>query len=706
MCRGRWVSFVVAVALAVLCIAPGSWVARAQDKAAAPDLAGKPPAPEKTAEEPSTPPADTPADKPSDKPSGKSDASATKDQDADKPKSEPRTPRRSSRTPASKSAESKSAENKSAESQSAASKSSDKKSSETEEAESVVRLLELSGLYVDQVQPMSFDASSLLLGGESLKQKSFYRLCKYLEDLGNEKEVAHVVFDLSDAGLDMNPAQLDELARRLEKLKATGKELYAWLENPSNVHLSLAASCDHVALADFGGVDMPSSSMQSMFYRDAMEMFGVHASVVRAGDFKGAVEPFLQHQMSDHLRQHYTDMLSSINDAQVDRIARGRALTVAQVRELQKMRLLLPEQALAKGLVDRLAPYGAMKETINDMIGESLEWTKPKAAPKREMSMFELMGRLMSGDKKSAAKAKEATVAVLHLSGAIEDGKKASPGAIVSGPMIKAIEELADDELVKAVVVRINSPGGSATASEAIRRALSDLAKKKPTVVSMGEMAASGGYWISCIDQPVYAEKGTVTGSIGVFSLKISMGSLFRRIGVHVESIALDDAAKWDAIDRPWSEHDMKLMQGFVDDVYSKFLKLVSKSRDLPLEELEDLAGGRVWSGTQAKQHKLVDEIGGLDDCLAAVAKKAKLEKYEVIHRPVIKTGLDLLELFGEEDPSDIELSNLLSSSTMQTLTRQGLDIGVIQVLLHSALNRTHAVPQVWALCPNDLRVR
>ncbi|MGN6544990.1 MAG: signal peptide peptidase SppA [Aureliella sp.] len=496
------------------------------------------------------------------------------------------------------------------------------------------------------------------------------------------------------------------LARRLEKLKAAGKELYAWLENPSNVHLSVAASCDHVVLADFGGVDMPSSSMQSMFYRDAMEMFGVHASVVRAGEFKGAVEPFLHHQMSDHLRQHYTEMLSSINDAQVDRIARGRGLTVAQVRELQKTRLLLPEEALAKGLVDRLAPYGSMQETIDAMIGKSLEWTKPKAAPKREMSMFELMGRLMSGDKKSTTTTKDDAIAVLHLSGAIEDGKKQSPGAIVSGPIITTIEDLADDEMVKAVVVRINSPGGSATASEAIRRALAELAKKKPTVISMGEMAASGGYWISCIDQPVYAEKGTITGSIGVFSLKISMGALLRRIGVNVESIALDDAAKSDAIDRPWSERDMEVMQNFVDDVYGKFLKLVSKSRDLPLETLADLAGGRVWSGTQAKQYKLIDEIGGLDDCLAAVAKKAKLDKYEVIHRPVVKTGLDLLELLGEDDSSDIELRSLLSGPAFRAVARQGFDLGVINLLLRSAFERSAAVPQVWALCPNELRVR
>lgn len=578
--------------------------------------------------------------------------------------------------------------------------------SDQPESKKIVRLLELSGHYVDLMQPMEFDAAALLAGGESLKKKSFYRLCEYLSELGKESQVGYVVFDLSDSGLLMNPAQLDELTRRLEKLKSAGKHTIAWLENPSNVQMSLAAACDEVVLADFGGVDMPSVSMQSMFFRDAMDLIGVQASVVRAGDFKGAVEPFLNPQMSEHLREHYVEMLSAINDAQVDRIARGRGLTVAQLRELQKQRLLLPEQALAKGLVDRLAPYGAMQETVEEIVGQSVEWTKPKVAPKREMSMFELMGRLMSGEKKAAGATKDGTIAVLHLSGGIEDGKKESPGAIVSGPAVKAIGDIAKDSKIKGVVVRINSPGGSATASEAIRRALAELAEKKPTVVSMGEMAASGGYWIACIGQPIYAEKGTITGSIGVFSLKISLGSLLRRVGVHVEALALDDAAKSDAIDRPWSEHDMKSMQEFVDDVYDKFLRLVSKSRGIQREELDKLAGGRVWSGTQAKRNKLIDEIGGLDDCLAAVAKKAKLDKYEVIHRPVVKSGLDLLELLGEEDPSEIELRSLVPIAARQAILARGFNFQSIGMLVRSALGPKSGVPQVWALCPHEILLR
>ena len=151
----------------------------------------------------------------------------------------------------------------------------------------------------------------------------------------------------SDLSLDLNLAQLDELQRRLGRLKAAGKKLGCWLESASPAHLAIAACCDRVAMADFGGVDMPSKTMQSIFYRDAMDLLGVKASVVRAGNFKGAVEPYVNSAMSEHLKQHYLDMLATMNDAEVSMIAKGRGLTAEKVRDLQKQRVLLPAEALA-----------------------------------------------------------------------------------------------------------------------------------------------------------------------------------------------------------------------------------------------------------------------------------------------------------------------------------------------------------------------
>ena len=576
-------------------------------------------------------------------------------------------------------------------------------------AKKQLRHIPLSGSYDDLMQPASLDPTSLILGHSPAKSKSFFRLCDYLQEMGAEENLTHILFDLSDSEIGFNSAQLDELTRRMAALKTKGKKTIAWLEDAGNVQLAIAACCDEIIMADFGGVDMPSAALETMFYRDAMDLVGVKASVVRAGDFKGAVEPYTNPVMSEHLKSHYLEMLESINAAQVSRIAKGRGLTTAAVRELQKKRMLLPAEALAAGLVTRLAPYGSMKSTIQESIGSEIEWTKPKAKQKREMSIFEIMSKAMAGPKENV-KLKDDSIVILHLSGAIVDGKETSPGSIVSGPMVKSIEELIQDDRVKGVVVRVNSPGGSATASEAIRQALDELARKKPVVVSMGEMAASGGYWVSCIGQPIYAEQGTITGSIGVFSLKLSLGSLLRRVGVHVESVTLDESAGSNAIDRAWSDAEIHNMQRFIDEVYDRFLKLASKSRNIPIEKLKTLAGGRVWSGAQAKQHGLVDEMGGVDDCIAVIAKRANTEKYKLIHRPEVPSGFDLFRVLDESNGSDIAMdpAGVLQSLEQKLLgifAQRGFRLDTTRILLRSAWQSTSGKPAVWALMPQEMRV-
>jgi len=594
-------------------------------------------------------------------------------------------------------------------------RSESKSRTEKNENKKHVRVLTLSGNYQDLPTPGGLNPTELILGGGG-KSKSFYRLCDYLGELEAEEKVTHVVFDLSDASIAMNPAQLDEIDRRISRLRSGGKKLIAWLENADNTHLSIAAGCNEVIMADFGGIDMPSSTMESMFYRDAMDLVGLHASVVRAGDFKGAVEPYTNSVMSAHLKQHYVEMLESINAAQVARIARGRGLTVGTIRDLQKKRMLLPAEALSAKLVDRLAPFGAMKQTIMADLGDEYEWSKPKAKPKREVSIFELMSKAMSPPK-DPSKLKDESIAVLHLSGAIQDGKDPSPGAIVSGPTVKLIEELNADDKVKGVVVRINSPGGSATASEAIRQSLDALSKKKPVVFSMGEVAASGGYWITCIGQPILAEHGTITGSIGVFSLKVTLGSLLRRVGVRVETVHLDSSAAMDSIDHAWTDEEIARMQNFIDHTYGQFLKLVSESRRMSVDEIKPLAGGRVWSGEQAKQRGLIDNIGGLDDAIAMVAKKLSIEKPKVISRPDAPTGLDLFKFLGgsDDEMGDIQIGAVdsvdsvlqnLESRLMGLMTRQGFKADATKLLFRSLSKHESGLPKAWALMSEEIKIR
>jgi protease-4 len=543
-----------------------------------------------------------------------------------------------------------------------------------------IHWIALSGSYEDYPSGVSFDPTSLILGGGPGKTKSFYKLCENLESYANDPNDSWILFDLSDSSTSMNPAQLEELARRMELLRKSGKKTVAWLESADSIALSIASQCDRVVLADLGSIDFPSASMETIFYKEAMDLFGVKASVVRAGDFKGAVEPYMNPKMSDHLREHYVAMLQSINEAMVDRIARGRALPPAKVRELQKQRMFLPEEALAAKLVDQLAPYGSMKSTMEQLVGKPVEWIDPQKKPKKDVSLFELMGKMMAGPKDMGGKTKPSTIAVLHLSGAIEDKN------------------------VIGVVVRINSPGGSATASEAIRQELKKLADTKPTVISMGEVAASGGYWISCIGAPILAEPGTITGSIGVFTLKLSAGSLMRRVGVHLESITLDSAAGLNALDRAWDDQDEQRMQKSIDQIYDRFLKLVSQSRSLPVEQVKPLAGGRVWSGAQAKQAGLVDQLGGLDQALAMVAKKAGVDKYEQIQRPEPSGGIDLLELLGESDEESLRV--ITQSPQWRWMSQRGLPAGILSDCLQQAISGRERPPKIWAMHPAVIRVR
>jgi protease-4 len=594
---------------------------------------------------------------------------------------------------------------------------SEKKETAKAPAKKQVRVLALSGEYVDLQGSGGFNPADLITGGGGGKPKAFYKLCDYLDELSHEESVTHIVLDLSSGSLSMNPAQLDEFSRRLAHLRSHGKKCIAWLESASNVHMSIASGCDEVLLADLGGIDMPSSSMETMFYRDAMDLLGVQASVTRAGDFKGAVEPYVNSVMSKHLKEHYLAMLDSINNAQVGRIAKGRGLPQGAVRELQKKRMILPAEALASRLVDRLVPYGGLEKAVMDSLGEGYEWTKPKSKPKKEVSIFELMGQAMAPPKTSL-KIKDESIAVLHLSGTIEDGKAASSGSIVSGPTVKLIEELAADDKVKGVVVRINSPGGSATASEAIRQALEMLAKKKSTVFSMGELAASGGYWITCIGQPIFAEHGTITGSIGVFSMKFSGGALARRIGVHIESVTLDSAAGMNALNHAWTDEEVDMMQKFIGTIYDKFLQIASASRNIPIETLKSLAGGRVWSGEQAKANRLIDHLGGLDDALVMVAKNAKLDKYKVIHRPESTGGFDLGSLLGgREEDTDIfaptvgsdpagELIAGLESKLIGLLQEQGFRGDSTRLLLRSIDLSGKQAPKAWALLGEELKIK
>lgn len=566
-------------------------------------------------------------------------------------------------------------------------------------AKTRIQSLQLSGAYADLAE-QAFDPTALLTGGGGGKPKPFFDLIDKLDQLGEDESVRMVLLDLSD-GVHFNLAQMREVERSLQRLRAAGKKLVCYLEAADSGTYQVASQCDRVLLADMGAVDLRSPAMSVMFLKDALDLLGVEFEVSRVGEFKGAVEPYVRSQMSDHLREHYQKMLESMNQDIVRRIATGRRMSGDKVRELQGQRLFKAKDAMVAGLVDKLVPWSGPRRALAMELGNDdfeLVDAMPKKARKNR-DLFAILGEMFKGKKDTEIE--DPQIVVLQLSGTIVDGKSDNPGNMVSGPTVKLIDKLTDSDQVKGVVVRVNSPGGSATASEAIRLALKRLADKKPVVFSMGELAASGGYWITTIGRPIFAEPGTITGSIGVFSLRMQMGALMRRLGVHDEMIALDDSATWDATDRPWSDAAKTRVQGFVDEIYERFLANVAASRRLDTKTVDGIGGGRVWSGAQAVELKLVDTLGGLDDALAMVEKQAGVAAdIEVDHLPKPRSFADTL------------FENMFESSVLApqrgklaALLQRFGRLDVLVTLLQQAVQGDNQ-GKVWAMLPGDLRVR
>ncbi|MFO0980629.1 MAG: signal peptide peptidase SppA [Planctomycetota bacterium] len=565
-------------------------------------------------------------------------------------------------------------------------------------ASAQARVIKLSGSYEDNPSPLELGLTTFLGGMQ--KRRSFPKLLDSIAALGNDKSVHAVTFDLAAPDLELNATQLSELARSIGDLRDAGKRTFAWLENAGNVHYGVAAACDTIVMADLATLDIPSLTMGALYFRDAMDLVGIRATAVRVGKYKGAVEPFTLSEMSEHLRQHYLEMLRTMNDALVARLAEGRHLDAERMRELQRQRLFRAAEAKAAGLVDEVTSYGNGRNRIAELLGSEVAWSEPETTNKeREPKNFlELMRELFG--RSTQRQPSGPAVVVLHLDGPIEDGEQASPGSIVSGPTVNEIAALADDANVRGVVVRVNSPGGSATASEAIRSALERLAARKPVVISMGEVAASGGYWITCIGQPIFADAGTITGSIGVLALKMNFGPLLNRIGVHIEDIALDDAALLNAIDRDWSDAAEKKIQDLIDEVYQRFLGLVSSSRHMGIEAVSAIAGGRVWSGAQAKKLGLVDHLAGLQHAVLAVAAKAGIDSYEVLHRPSQKNVFEMLDLFADQGES----GRLAVRNALLLLRKHGFSLGAMLPLLRCGLERR--APTAWLLMPDEIVIR
>lgn len=449
---------------------------------------------------------------------------------------------------------------------------------------------------------------------------------------------------LEFGGIAAGFGKVDELRRAVADFKTSGKKVYCYAEDYGGKDFLVALMGDVIGTPESGGVDIHGMRAEIMFYKNLFDTLRIKADFLQMGDYKGAAEPYTRSGMSPEFRKNYESIIDDFfQKSYIEVIASSRPdkkWTADSVRKLIDHGMYTAKSAVAAGLVDRLAYPDGFVEMIKEDVknAEGLKVAKNYGVAKsEELDFFSMMRLLMSGPPKPKV-SKEPKIAVVYAVGAIETGKGgANPlmggNSVGSTTMVEAIQEAEKDETVKAIVLRVDSPGGSALASDLIWNALKSC--KKPVIASMGDVAASGGYYISMGCQKIYAEPGTLTGSIGVVGGKLATGGLFDMVGLKTDIIARGANSGLASTNDAWTEGERKVVREMMQDVYDMFLdkSLAGRHRagvNMTREQLVTLAGGRVHTGRQAKANGLIDELGTLDDAIAAAKKMAGVEGKEM----------------------------------------------------------------------------
>ncbi len=467
-------------------------------------------------------------------------------------------------------------------------------------------------------------------------------------------------------------AALRELREALVAFRASRKPLLAHLETPDTRTYYVASTASQVTVDPSGSVLLPGLAAEPVFLAGFLARYGIGVQVSRVGRYKAAVEPYTRADMSPENRSQVRGYLDALWREVKGSMASARTIDTARIQALaDSTPILLPADARAASLVDRIAYFDEVLDTLEAIsrrarvaAGES-----PAESPARNRSESAVLPdrprlpQITLDAYAPVALAREQligasrVVAILYAEGDIVDGNGAD-GEVGGAALAREIRRLARDPDIKAVVLRVNSPGGSAFASEQIQRELTRLAVRVPLVVSMGSVAASGGYWISTAGRRVFAEPNTITGSIGVFSLVPNVQTLANRQGITFDTVKTARYADLFTLARPRTAAELEVLQRGTDAVYEAFLTRVSAARRLSVDSVRTLGEGRVWSGVDALRIGLVDSLGGLDEAVRSAAGLAKLTgDYDVREFPRTKSTAERLSEVLEDAPTPLAAS-------------------------------------------------
>lgn len=428
------------------------------------------------------------------------------------------------------------------------------------------------------------------------------------------------------------------IRKALSDFKESGKFIYAFGDYYLQKDYYLASVADSIFLNPVGALDFKGLSAEVLYFKDFQDKTGVKMEVIRHGKYKSAVEPFLSNEMSEDNRTQIKELMSSIWNSIVSEISADRSITEQNINIIaDTLGGRKPEYAKASGLLDDIVYFDEYENRLKQAIGIGRE-DKLNSISLEDYMKMSRKKKLRSGKDK---------IAVIFAQGNILYGE-GGPDMIGQGIMNKAIIKARDDKTVKAIVLRVNSPGGSALTSDIIWRELEIAKKKKPLVVSMGDVAASGGYYISAGADKIYAEPTTITGSIGVFGTIPNINELAANIGINAEQVGTNKNSVDYSFFEPMSDEFRAYVKEGIESTYQTFLSKVSEGRNITISQADSVAQGRVWSGAEAQELGLVDELGGLDDAIEAAALLADVDSYSVKKYPKYKTSFErLMEDFG-----------------------------------------------------------
>ncbi len=433
----------------------------------------------------------------------------------------------------------------------------------------------------------------------------FYELLSSIRRAAEYDEIKGIYLNFT--GASPGWAQTEELVKELNYFKSRGKEIWAYFDYMDDCGYSLASAADRIYCSKNAILLLDGLSANIMFYKDTLKKIGIEFEAVRHGKYKSAVEPFTLSDISRENREMLTVYLNSISKNYTGLISRNRKIKNIE-NIINKGPFLITKELKDRKLVDDIC----IEEEVFLRSGFSREDLV-------SISDFLKVPEKIPFDQKNR-------IALIIAEGEILGGRTAGKGIINDRALIKDLKTAFDDVRVKALVLRINSPGGSGSASDNIWQFIESQKKKKPLIVSMGDFAASGGYYIGMSGKKIFADRNTTTGSIGVFFIRPLLEGLYEKIGLNVVRIKTAPNAGFFTQKNRFTEQQREKVQNFIDDFYSDFVNKAAKGRGKKYEEIEALAGGRIWSGSQAKENGLIDFIGGIIDALEAAKKAGDME--------------------------------------------------------------------------------